>query len=103
MADPAHTDLLRRATDATACVLRQAEGKIVEKTVERVLNTALALLSGRPCAQSRVALSNWSPQPGSFDSALGTPSAPEMVGELKWSSQNKVFEVLWDVIKLCSA
>jgi hypothetical protein len=98
-----HIELLREATDATACALREAPGKIVEKTLERAFNAALTHLSGRPCAQSRLALSNWNPQPGAFDSALGAPSAPEMVGEMKWSSHNKVFEVLWDAVKLCSA
>ena len=103
MGDAEHIDLLSRAADATARALREAEGKIVEKTLERAFNTALSQLSGEPCAQARLPLSNWNPQPGSFDSALGNPSAPEMVGEMKWSSQNKIFEVLWDVMKLCSA
>jgi hypothetical protein len=103
VANAEHIELLREATHATACALRETPGKIVEKTLERALNTALTRLSGRPCAQSRFALSNWNPQPGAFDSALGAPSAPEMVGEMKWSSQNKVFEVLWDAVKLCSA
>ena len=103
MANADDIELLRVATHATAGALREAPGKIVEKTLERAFNAALTHLSGRPCAQSRFALSNWNPQPGAFDSALGAPSAPEMVGEMKWSSQNKVFEVLWDAVKVCSA
>lgn len=103
MANAEDIELLREATHTTACALRAARGKIVEKTLERAFNAALTQLSGRPCAQSRFALSNWNPQPGAFDSALGEPSAPEMVGEMKWSSQNKVFEVLWDAVKVGSA
>lgn len=103
MANPEHVELLRRATDATARVLRRASGRIVEKSLERTFNAALVDVAGLPCAQARFSLSNWTPQPGPFDSALGSTYAPEMVGELKWSSQNKVFEVLWDAVKLCSA
>lgn len=97
-----HIALLRAAAGATAEQLCRHEGRIVEKTLERKFNAALCAISGRQCGQSRLVLGNWNPQPGSFDSALGPPSRPEMVGEMKWSSQNKLFEVLWDAIKLCS-
>ena len=102
MAEDDHPALLREAAAEVARALRTAQAKIIEKTVEREFNAALARLSGRRCAQGRPVLPNWNPQPGPFDSVLGDPQRPEMVGELKWSSQNKVFEVLWDAIKVCS-
>jgi hypothetical protein len=87
----------------TASELREVPGKVVEKTLEREFNAALSRLTGLTCGQGQLVLPSWDPQAGPFDSALGQAPAIEMVGEMKWSSQNKVFEVLWDAIKLCSA
>lgn len=48
-------------------------------------------------------LPHWSPQPGGVDLSVPLESGRAALIELKWANDNKIFEALWDAVKLADA
>jgi hypothetical protein len=94
-------DILAEATEEVAARLSGYDRKILEKDVECEYARVLSRLCRQPVSQRKLALTGWNPIPGSFDLAVGPLDwAPLLLGEIKWSAANKIFEVMWDLPKV---
>lgn len=99
--------LIAEATTGAAPLLearaQMKDGPLKEEDLEQALLKALDELGQAAVKNRRLPTPDWQPQPGNTDLILPSVEEPRVVAELKWCSENKVYEALWDMIKMASA
>ena len=83
-----------RSTSALRVALGKAIGKLVDP--EPVASSA----TGHEHTFASLPFWAESDPPGPFDLVVGTPEAPRIAGEVKWSSTNTLSHTLWEILKL---
>jgi hypothetical protein len=79
--------------------------KVLEKDLEAAIVGALRSQGAEAEHNKKIGpIPHWDPQPGPVDVAvLDGKGRPCALAELKWCNENKVFEALWDLLKMAAA
>src|SRR4051812_5403065 len=106
-------ELFRAATLGTAALLDDATRQddrsyLLEADLDRAFVGSLREHSSeRVEARRQRWIPGWDPQPGQIDVLVERTSRQtsrlRYAAELKWCNENKVFEALWDIMKMTSA
>ncbi|HTZ64325.1 MAG TPA: hypothetical protein VMB51_09495 [Solirubrobacteraceae bacterium] len=81
----------------------QGDGHLLERDLKKALAEGLASQGAEVRSEAHYQLPNWDPQPGAVDVSVGRDGEPHALAELKWANENKVWEMLWDALKLANA
>jgi hypothetical protein len=99
--------LLATATGYAARSLQTLEkpgdGHLVEKDLKLAMSEALEAQGANVRSEVRYTLPHWEPQPGAVDLTVPDSAGRYLLAELKWANDNKIYEALWDAVKLADA